>query len=305
MSASGSTKVIVIALGANIGIAIAKFVGAFISGSAALLAEGIHSIVDCTNQILLLIGEKRSRKRPTASHPLGYGRESFFWSFVVAILLFSMGGLFAIYEGAHKIADPHEVTSPGLALGILIFGILLEGFSFFACLKEVRKRDPGMPIWHWYRRTTRAGLLVIFTEDLGALVGLTLAAGCVGLSWALHDPMWDALGSILIGVLLVILAVVLSVEVKSLIIGEAPAKDYRHEVETITREYLPGSQILNFIALKTGDNEVMLSIKIHPGKIQKVTNLIEAFNQIEDRIGERFPEIKWKFLEPDDREDVY
>lgn len=304
-SHSGSIRVILIALFANLGIGIAKFAGAFISGSAALLAEGIHSVVDCTNQVLLLVGEKRSRKRPTREHPLGYGRESFFWSFVVAILLFSLGGLFAIYEGAHKLQDPHELTNPGLAIGILVLGIVLEGYSFAACLKEVRKRDPGMPIWRWYRRTTRAGLLVIFTEDLGALLGLIMAASCITLAWVLNDPAWDAVGSILIGALLVVLAVVLSVEVKSLIIGEAPQRNYRHEVEIIIREYLPGGRVLNFIALKTGDNEVMLSVKIHPGEIQRVPHLIQAFNQIEDRIGERFPEIKWKFLEPDDREDIY
>lgn len=304
-SQSGSVKVILIALFANVGIALAKFAGAFISGSAALLAEGIHSLVDCTNQVLLLVGEKRSGKPPTEEHPLGFARESFFWSFVVAILLFSLGGLFAIYEGIHKLNDPHEITNPGLAIGILALGIVLEGFSFFACLKEVRHTSPGVPLWRWYRRTTRAGLLVIFTEDLGALLGLTMAAGCVTVAWVLDDPAWDAFGSILVGALLVILAVVLATEVKSLIIGEAPQRNYRHEIEAIIREYLPGSRIFNFIALKTGDREVMLSVKIHPGTIERVSDLIKAFNQIEDRIGERFPEIKWKFLEPDDQEDIY
>ncbi len=298
-SHSGNAKIILIALGANFGIAVAKFIGAFYSGSSSLLAEAIHSVVDCSNQILLLLGVKASEKPPTEKHPLGYGRESFFWSFVVSILLFSLGGLFALYEGIHKLSDDHAMDSPIIAIGILSLGIVLEGISFAACMKEVIARKKSKSLWKWYRQSTSAGLLVIFTEDLGALVGLMFALICVSISWYTGNPDWDAYGSIIIGGLLVCLAVVLSVEVKSLIIGEASNKDYRREVEGIVRDYMPGASVLNFIALQLGDNEVMMSVKIHPGSIDSLQVFIEATNKIESRIQERFPEVRWKFVEPD------
>ena len=298
-ASSGSAKVILIALGANLGIAIAKFIGAFYSGSSSLLAEAIHSVVDCTNQVLLLIGAKASQKTPTHKHPLGYGRESFFWSFVVSVLLFSLGGLFAIYEGIHKLSDNHSMENPMIAISILVFAIFLEGYSFFACLKEIWANKKSKSLWKWYRESTSAGLLVIFTEDLGALVGLGVALACVSISWYTHNPVWDAYGSIIIGGLLVGLALILSVEVKSLIIGEAPNKEYRPEIEGIVRDYLQGGSVLTFLALQLGDNEVMVSLKIHPGPIESVETLIESINKIELRIQERFPEIRWKFVEPD------
>ena len=296
---SGSTKVIVIALIANLGIALAKFIGAYFSKSSALLAEAIHSVVDTTNQILLLVGSKSSQRKPDDSHPLGYGRETFFWSFVVTILLFSMGGLFAIYEGVHKLKDPEAMHNPALAIGILVFSILLEGFSFYACLKEVRATNPYPDLWTWFRKTTSAGLLVIFTEDAGALVGLLIATVCVSLSWALDNPALDAYGSIMIGCLLVFLAVLLGREIKSLLIGEAPGKDYRPHIESLVRGYIPNSRVLRFLAIQTGDGEVMISFKITPGNIESVSELIRTINQIEDQIQNQFPEIRWQFVEPD------
>jgi cation diffusion facilitator family transporter len=296
---SGSTKVILIAMIANLGIAIAKFAGAYFTKSSALLAEAIHSVVDTTNQVLLLLGEKASKKKPDDAHPLGYGRETFFWSFVVSILLFSLGGLFAIYEGIHKLADPEPIHNPLLALGILGFGILLEGYSFYVCLKEVRKRNRFHNLWTWFRKTTSAGLLVIFTEDAGALVGLMIASICISLSWALDDPAFDAYGSILIGCLLVGLAILLAREIKSLIIGEAPSKNYRPQIESLVRSHIPNSRILRFLALQTGDGEVLVSFKVTPGSIHEVSQLIKTINQMEDEIRKKFPEIKWQFVEPD------
>jgi cation diffusion facilitator family transporter len=298
-SGSGSTKVILIAMMANLGIAVAKFIGAYFSKSSALLAEAIHSVVDTTNQVLLLFGEKASKKPPDDKHPLGYGRESFFWSFVVSILLFSLGGLFAIYEGVHKLAEPEPMHYPMLVIGILIFGILLEGYSFYACLKEVRETNPFHNLWTWFRKTTSAGLLVIFTEDAGALVGLMIATVCVSLSWALDNPAFDAYGSILIGGLLVGLAILLAREIKSLIIGEAPSKNYRPHIESLVRSHIPSSRVLRYLALQTGDGEVLISFKISPGNIEDVSQLIKTINQIEDQIQQQFPEIKWQFVEPD------
>jgi len=298
-SGSGSTKVILIAMMANLTIALAKFIGAYVSKSSALLAEAIHSVVDTTNQVLLLLGEKASKKKPDDAHPLGYGRETFFWSFVVTILLFSLGGLFAIYEGIHKLEDPQPLHHPILAVGILGFSILLEGYSFYACLKEIRRKNPFHNLWTWFRKTTTAGLLVIFTEDAGALIGLMIATVCVSLSWALDNPAFDAYGSILIGCLLVGLAVLLAREIKSLIIGESPSKNYRPHIESLVRSHIPNSQVLRFLALQTGDGEVMISFKITPGNIKEVSKLIQTINQIEDQIRTQFPEIKWQFVEPD------
>ncbi len=296
---SGSSKVILIAMMANMGIAVAKFVGAYFSKSSALLAEAIHSVVDTSNQALLLFGEKSSRKKPDDAHPLGYGRETFFWSFVVAILLFTLGGLFAIYEGIHRLAQPEPIHEPMLALAILGFSILLESYSFYACLKEIREKNPFPDLWTWFRKTTSAGLLVIFTEDAGALVGLMIATACISLSWALDNPAFDAYGSILIGCLLVGLAVLLAREIKSLIIGEAPSKDYRPHIESLVRGHIPNSRVLRFLALQTGDGEVLISFKITPGNITDVSQLIDAINQIESQIRVQFPEIKWQFVEPD------
>jgi len=284
---------------ANLGIALAKFVGAYFSKSSALLAEAIHSVVDTSNQALLLLGEKSSKKPPDDSHPLGYGRETFFWSFVVSILLFSLGGLFAVYEGIHKLEHPEPMDRPILAIGILVFSILLEGYSFYACLKEVRDTNPFNNLWTWFRKTTSAGLLVIFTEDAGALIGLVIATSCVSLSWALDNPALDAYGSIMIGVLLIGLAVLLAREIKSLIIGEAPSMNYRPHIESLVRSHIPNSRMLRFLALQTGDGEVLISFKITPGNIRDVSKLIETINQIEEQIRIQFPEVKWQFVEPD------
>ncbi len=299
MSSGGSTKVIIIAMLANLGIAVGKFFGAFVSGSASMLAEGIHSVVDTTNQVLLLIGEKSARKQPTDQHPLGYGRESFFWSFVVTVLLFSLGGLFAIYEGMHKLSDPEPITHFNLVIGILMTGIVLEGYSFYSALKEIRVQNRFGRLSTWFRKTTSAGLLVIFTEDASALIGLVMAAFCITMAKVLDNPAWDAYGSIAIGVLLVVLAGFLAVEIKSLIIGESPSKDYRPAVEKVLRERMPSAKVLRFLALSIGDREVMLSCKIHPGEESDVNSLIEDINKVEAEVRNQYPEVKWQFMEPD------
>jgi len=210
-----------------------------------------------------------------------------------------MGGLFAIYEGIHKLDSPEPISIPWLPIVILLVAIGLEGYSFSACLKEIRAHNPHGSLWNWFRTTTASGLLVIVTEDAGALIGLVMALVCVSLSVALGAPAWDAYGSIMIGVLLVTLACLLGVEIKSLIIGEAPSRNYRKDIEQIVGEAIPGSRILNFLALQLGDKDVMVSLKISPGEIKEVSRLIEAINQVEAQIRKRFPEIKWKFVEPD------
>ena len=295
-----SIRVVVIALLANLGIATAKFVGAFFTQSASLLAEAIHSLVDCTNQVFLLIGSKKAAKPPSETHPLGYGREAFFWSFMVAILLFSMGGLFAIYEGIHKISDQGEVSSPVASLLILSVSLILEGYSFNACLHEVRKQNPYNTLWKWFRKTTSSELLVIFTEDAAAMLGLSVATFCVLMAWLTGNAKWDAIGSISVGFVLVVVAALLAIEVKSLIIGEASTADFKKFIEEQMAEFIPQGRVLRLIALQIGSNEVMLSYKVSTGTIQDTKTLISAINSIEKKVKERFSQVRWQFVEPDD-----
>lgn len=302
MSAGGSKKVIFTALSANLGIGVAKFIGAAISGSASLFAEGIHSMVDTTNQILLLIGHRAARQPPGRRHPLGHGRESFFWSFIVALLLFSMGGLFALYEGIHKLSEPEPLSTPWVGMTILFFAMAMEGFALHTCLKEIRADNPYGSLWVWFRRTTSAELLVIFTEDSAALLGLAAASICLGAAWWTGDPTWDAIGSMTIGLILIIVPFFLGMELKSLLIGEAPAEDYETAIDQIVASHLPGARLLNFIALQTGSSEVMVAYKIWPGETAEVELLIKRINTVERQVKSRFPEIKWQFVEPDFRE---
>jgi cation diffusion facilitator family transporter len=298
-SSEGSVKVIVVALFANLGIAAAKFAGAFYSGSASMMAEAVHSLVDSSNQGLLLLGAKLSRKAPDKTHPLGYGREMFFWSFVVAVFLFSMGGLFAIYEGIHKLHEHGEVKFPLLGLGILGFSIVLESYSCWACYKEVRAQNTYGSLWKWFRKTKSSELLVIFTEDMAALVGLLIAFTCLTLAWLTGHVIWDALGSIFVGVILVIVAVLLAIEIKAFIIGECSDEDIHEYVKSKARELFPTGRVLNIIALQTGSAEVMLSAKIHPGDMTNLDQAIRQTNELERSVKAKFREVKWQFVELD------
>lgn len=296
----GSTKVIIYALFANFGIAVCKFAGALFTGSASLLAEAIHSLADCTNQIFLLIGAKKSQKPADENYPLGYGRESFFWSFMVAILLFSMGGLFAIYEGYHKLHDTTtELNAPFVGLAILIVSIFLEGGSFFACLKEVKKQNTYSNLWIWFQKSTSSDLVVIFMEDLAALIGLVCATIFLLIAIITKNPIWDAIGSIFIGSLLVVVSFLLAREVKSLLVGEKTSKDYSNFIQDLFRKEDPDIKILKIISLATGSNEVMLAMKISIGQIKLSTDLVNAINRVEALTKKNFPEIKWLFVEPD------
>ncbi len=295
----GSTRVILYALAANFGIALAKLVGSALSQSASLFAEAIHSLVDCSNQVFLLIGNKKASQVPDELHPLGYGRETFFWSFIVAVFLFSLGGLFAIYEGVHKIYEEKEMQRPEIALGILVLSVALETVSFRACLKEIRLQNPYPNLWMWFRKSTAADLIVIFTEDLAALVGLVVATACTLLAWATGNMFWDALGSILVGVVLVVVAAFLAVEIKSLLVGEAPATNYQPRLAKLMEKYFPKGRVLRVIALQVGNSDVLMSCKIHPGDIATAKELIDSINQFEVNLKEQCPEIRWLFIEPD------
>ncbi len=226
MHDEGSRRAILAAFFANLGIAISKFIGFVITGSAGLLAEAAHSIADTGNQLLLLLGGRRARKAADTEHPFGYGRERYFWAFVVALVLFSMGGLFALYEGIQKLRDPHEVEQLPVAIGILLFAVLLESFSLRTAYKEARELRPaGMSWWRWIRGSKQPELPVVLLEDTGALIGLLFALVGVTLAHVTDEPRWDALGSIAIGLLLIVIAMLLAVEMKGLLIGESASKD--------------------------------------------------------------------------------
>lgn len=298
--AGASKKAILTALFANLAIGIAKFIGAAVSGSASMLAEGIHSVVDCSNQGFLLFGKRAATQPPDDIHPLGYGREHFFWSFMVAMLLFSLGGLFSIREGLHKLNSTEPLHLPWLGLIIFAAGLVFEGYALKTCLKEVRVQNRFGSLKNWFKKTTSSDLLVLFTEDAAAMLGLALAGTSLSLAWATGNPAWDAIGSIVVGALLMGIALLLGAEVKSLLIGETSSLDYKPALQKITSDCIPEGVVLRLISLQLGNDEVLVSYKVSRGSIQSAQGLIDAINKIEKRVKEKFPEIRWQFVEPDD-----
>lgn len=301
--AGGSTKVILISLGANFGIALSKLAGAMFTGSAALMAESVHSFSDCGNQGLLLYGQYAGKKPPTAKHPLGKSKETFFWSFVVALLLFSVGGMFSIYEGLHKINHPEPLAYPFVGIAILLVACALEGYSCWMCLKEVEKQNTYGSLWRWVRRTTSADLLVILLEDLAAMLGLIFALVALMVAWISGNTFWDGVGSVMIGTLLIVVAVILAREVKSLLLGEAPADSFQPQAEILLQEVIPGARLLRFIALQQGVGSVLVAYKVQPPEnLTDVSEAIACINRYEQRMREVFPEIHWQFAELDNND---
>ncbi|MFC5140150.1 cation diffusion facilitator family transporter [Actinomycetospora rhizophila] len=304
MSASGGGKAIIAALAANAGIAVAKFVGFVITGSSSMLAESVHSVADTGNQGLLLLGRKRAKRAATPEHPFGFGRDRFFYSFVVALLLFSLGSVFAIYEGIHKLSSHEELTSPIVAVVILVVAIVLEGFSFRTAVHESRELKGDATWWGFIRQSVNPELPVVLLEDTGALVGLVLALGGVGLSTLTGEPVWDAVGTICIGVLLGVIAVILIVETKSLLIGEGAGAPL---VRTIT-DALVGGPVERVIHLRTqylGPEELLVAAKIAVSASLSTEVVAEAIDNAEARLRAAVPEARLVYLEPDlDRSDA-
>jgi cation diffusion facilitator family transporter len=295
----GNRRAVLAALLANAGIAVAKFVGWMFTGAASLLAEAVHSVADTSNQALLLWGGAAAARAPTPSHPFGFGRERFFWSFVVALVLFSLGSLFAIYEGIAKVLHPHDLTDPAWAVGILVTGIVLEGFSFRTALKEARAIKGQASWWRFIRRTKNPELPVVLLEDLGALLGLLIAMAGVALAATTGDPRYDALGSIGIGVLLGVIAIVLAVEMKSLLIGESAAP--RHE-EAIRAASLGQPGVRRVIHLRTqhiGPDELLVGAKVEFDPTLDVRALADRIDALEARIRAALPFSAYVYIEPD------
>ena len=296
-----SLKSIFFALGANFAIALAKTAGAVFTGSASMLAEAIHSFADCGNQALLIWGLKEARRAASPDHPLGYGRAIYFWSFIVALMLFSMGGLFSIYEGVHKLHDTEPVKYAWVAVGILTFGVLAESVSLWGALREINKERGGLGLWRWFRTSRQSELLVIFGEDLAALGGLVLALGFIGLAMFTGNPMWDAVGSICIGVLLVLVAILVGVEVKALLVGQGAEPQVLARLRAHLQAQPQVAQLYSLITQQLG-SEIMVAVKARMHPLGSDVALIEAINAVERGLREAFPQVRWVFFEPDLRD---
>ncbi|WP_433265283.1 cation diffusion facilitator family transporter [Actinosynnema sp. CS-041913] len=298
MSAGGGTKAIIAALVANAGIAVAKFVGFLVTGSSSMLAEAVHSVADTSNQGLLLLGQKTAKRKATANHPFGFGRDRYFYSFVVALLLFSLGSVFALYEGIHKLESHEELSQPIVAVIILVVAIGLETYSFKTAITESRLIKGNATWWQFIRQSKVPELPVVLLEDAGALFGLVLALLGVGLSTVTGDPVWDAVGTICIGVLLGAIAIILIVEMKSLLIGEGAAPA---ELDVIMGELAAG-KVQRVIHIRTqyiGPDELLVAAKIALNPGLSVADVAQAIDDAEQRVRNKVPSARLIYLEPD------
>ncbi|HZG91065.1 MAG TPA: cation diffusion facilitator family transporter [Pseudonocardia sp.] len=298
MSASGGTRAIIAALVANAGIAVAKFVGYLITGSSSMLAEAVHSVADTSNQGLLLLGGVRAKRAATSEHPFGYGRDRYFYSFVVALLLFSLGSVFALYEGIHKLESHEPLTSPLVAVVILVVAIGLETYSFRTAIVESRPLKGNGTWWQFIRQSKTPELPVVLLEDLGALVGLILALLGVGLTVLTGDAIFDAMGTIAIGVLLGVIAIILIIEMKSLLIGEGAAPGVLSKVMAAL-ETEPVQRVIHIRTQYIGPEEMLVAAKIALTPGLPMAEVARAIDAAEARIREAVPEARMIYLEPD------
>ncbi len=299
MSAEGSTRAIVAALAANLGIAVSKFVAFAITGSSSMLAEGVHSVVDSGNQVLLLIGGKRSKRAPTADHPFGYGPDRFFYAFVVALVLFTLGSLFALYEGIEKILHPHPLESPAVAIGVLLVALVLESLSFRTAMREARHIRTGGSWFDFIKDTKNPELPVVLLEDSGALVGLGLAMVGVVLSEVTGNSRWDGIATVGIGVLLGFIAVVLAFKMKSLLIGEGASPS---NLVIINQALLDDPMLRRVIHIKTlylGPEEMLVAAKIAVDPEATLADVAARIDAAEARVRAKVPVARVIYIEPD------
>ena len=294
----GNRRAIVAALFANSGISVLKFIGWSFTGAASLLAEAVHSVADTANQALLLWGNAAAKKAPTPDHAFGHGRERYFWAFVVAMVIFSLGGLFALYEGTLKLFSPHALRDPAWAIGILLTGIVFEGLSLRTAVQVARQSKGAESWWAYIRKTKNPELPVVLLEDLGALAGLVLALVGIGLSIWTGNPRFDALGSVAIGVLLVGIASLLAIEMKSLLIGESAGP----ETESLIRsETLRHPAVRRLIQLRTqhiGPDDVLVGAKVEFDSQLSFRDLSAVINELEASIREAVPYSALIYIEP-------
>ncbi|MEQ4205249.1 cation diffusion facilitator family transporter [Actinopolymorpha sp. B17G11] len=300
MSAEGGTKAIVAALLANLGIAVTKFLAFLLTRSSSMLAESIHSVADASNQVLLLVGKKRSERDATPLHPFGYGRERYIYAFIVAIVLFSVGGLFALYEGWHKIQEPHAFERwQWVPVTVLVVAIVLESFSFRTAIVEANKVRNGASWVAFVRRARSPELPVILLEDLAALLGLVLALIGVSLTLITHNGVWDGIGSVAIGLLLVCVAVVLAAEMKSLLIGESATSEQEQAIERAIAAEPLVDRIIHMKTLHLGPEQLLVAAKIAVAASDSAHQVAAAIDAVEERIRAEVPISTVIYLEPD------
>ena len=295
----GGRRAIIAALTANLGIAIAKLIGFAITGAASMLAEAVHSIADTSNQALLLVGGARARRRATPTHPFGYGRERYFWAFIVALVLFLLGGVFAIVEGVEKLRHPHELESAGIAIAILAVAIVLETFSLRTAIVEASKARAGQGWWEFIRRAKGPELPVVLLEDIGALFGLVLALLGVVIGGITDNPRWDAVGSLGIGVLLVVIAWVLVVEMKSLLIGEGASSGNERAIRDALESSPSVRKLIHLRTQHLGPEELLVAAKIELDHALTLPDVASSINEAEHRIRAAVPNARVIYLEPD------
>jgi len=293
-----SVKSILFALGANAVIALAKFIAAAVTGSGSMLAEGIHSLVDTSNQGLLLAGLKKAKQPASDDHPLGHGKAIYFWSFIVALILFSLGGLFSIYEGLHKLETSEPLAYPSVAIGVLLFAIAAESISLWGCLREINKVRGQRSLPRWFRETRQSELLVVFGEDLAAILGLVFALIAVSLTAITGDPVFDACGSILIGVFLIIIAFLIGIEVKALLIGQGVESTVQVSMLAFLQNHPAIRRIFNLRTLQLG-SDIMVAVKAQMTEQDSARKLLEDINRVEAEFRREFADVRWLFFEPD------
>lgn len=298
MSSHSGSKAILYAFLANLGIAIAKTITSIITGSGSMMAEAIHSYADTGNQILLFIGLHRSQKPSDEIHPLGYGKAAYFWSFIVAILLFSIGGLYSIYEGVHKLIHPGKLDKAYIALLVLGFSILLEGGSLLGALKEIKKLRKNKSLFSWVKTSSRADLVVVLGEDFAAITGLMLAFIFIWIGMITENPIFDAIGSVAIGFVLIMVSILISLKIKSLIIGQAASVEIKSKIEEIIKSEKNIQKVFNVITMYFG-HTLMVAAKINFSPEISVKDASKIINKIEVEIKNEFPEVEYTFIEPD------
>ena len=297
-SHASTARAILYAFLANFGIALAKTWAAWLTGSGSMLAESIHSYADAGNQVLLFLGLRQSTRAPDAEHPLGYGKLSYFWSFIVAVLLFSLGGLFSIYEGLHKLQHPEPLSQVWIAQLVLVFAIVLEGFSLLGCIREIAKIRLGRSFKAWLEHTRSSELVVVLGEDIAALLGLAIALCFLSLASVTGNTMYDAFGSISIGVVLLVVSVFVALRVRSLLVGRSADPLIQEAINTIIGQEPDIEKVFNTITMQFGpDTMLAAKIKMRPG--MDIDAAVDSINALERRLKEEIPNLEWSFIEPD------
>lgn len=299
MSTNASRTAIIAAFLANLGIAVAKFVGFAITGASSMLSEGIHSVADTGNQALLLLGGRRASKAADAEHPFGYGRERFFWSFVVAVVLFTLGSVFAVYEGIHKIRHPEDLESPAVAIVILVVAVVLEAVSLRTAVRESRPLKGDATWWRFIRRSKVPELPVVLLEDTGALIGLVVALVAIVCSVLTGDAVYDGVGSVLIGLLLGVIAVFLCVEMKSLLIGESAGAADRQRIEDAITDADAVVRLIHCRTEHIGPEEILVAAKVEFAPALDVAGIAAAVDDVEAAIRAAVPHAVTIYIEPD------